>query len=48
MCQWIVKLSTNDIKYVIRIGKAAEELHAHKNEIMRALVWSMGLGAEQI
>jgi cation diffusion facilitator CzcD-associated flavoprotein CzcO len=42
MCQWLHKIATEDIKYVVPKQEAVDELNAYADEIMQTLVWSGG------
>jgi cation diffusion facilitator CzcD-associated flavoprotein CzcO len=42
MCQWLRKISAEDIKSVVPKASAAEEFNAYADEIMQTLVWSGG------
>ena len=42
MCQWLLKMAAEDIKYVVPKQEAVEEFNAYADEIMQTLVWSGG------
>lgn len=42
MCQWLRKISAEDIKYVVPKQEAVDEFNAYADEIIQTLVWSGG------
>ena len=42
ICQWLTKISTEDIKYIVPTAEAMEEFNTYGDEIMERLVWSGG------
>lgn len=42
ICQWLRKIATEDIKYVVPKQEAVDDLNAYADEIMQTLVWSGG------
>lgn len=42
ICQWLTKISTEDVRYVVPTAEATEEFNVYGDEIMQGLVWSGG------
>ena len=42
MCQWIRKISAENIKWIDPKAEVVDELNAYGDEIMQTLVWSGG------
>ncbi|KAF2706653.1 FAD/NAD(P)-binding domain-containing protein [Pleomassaria siparia CBS 279.74] len=42
MCDWLTKISTEDIRHVTPTQEATEEFNVYGDEIMQGLVWSGG------